>query len=95
MKKLKKNSQIVVVGKKWFDKLNGNTYHSSELIVNGDTIDKIPFTYGYGNQFEQSALDLLQKHYKGFDTVKMLWKVKDMGYKLTVIDGGYGLKKQL
>lgn len=95
MKKLKKNSQVLVVGKKWFDKVNGNTYHSANVLINGEYLDGVDFEYGYGNAFEQTALKILQKHFKGFENVSSLWKIKELGYILTIIDSGYGLKKEL
>ena len=50
--------------KEWFDKVNGNSYFSAQITLNfgEDTqrIINIPFQYGYGSHFEQSALHQLQ-----------------------------------
>jgi hypothetical protein len=51
---------IIVVGRRWFERTNGNTYHSAEIYVNGHMVHKIGFTYGYGYQFEWSAWDWLK-----------------------------------
>jgi hypothetical protein len=42
---------------RWFDKANGNTYHSVNItrIEDGATIH-CPFTYGYGEHYKQTAL---------------------------------------
>jgi hypothetical protein len=52
---------ITVIAKKWFDKVNGNTYHSCVVLVNGFEVGYNPFEYGYGEQYRQTALELLQK----------------------------------
>lgn len=47
---------------KWFDKVNGNTYHSVRIT---DTktgkvyVDKYSYTYGYGKHYRQTALQVL------------------------------------
>jgi len=53
------NRQIVVIGKRWFEKTNGNTYHSVAVYVDGELAGRERFVYGYGNQYEQTALHLL------------------------------------
>lgn len=47
---------------RWFDKVNGNTYHSVRVtrIKDGKVIAD-QFQYGYGNQFEHTALKLMAK----------------------------------
>jgi len=55
---------IIVEGRKWFDKINGNTYHSANVIVTtnqGVELLKVPYQYGYGDQYLQSAFDELEK----------------------------------
>lgn len=52
--------KFTVIAKKWFDKVNGNTYHSvrcvnheiGELVVGS-------FRYGYGEHYKQTALDIM------------------------------------
>ena len=48
--------------KKWRDTINGNTYHSVR-ITNIKTKEelKIPFTYGYGEQYKSNTLNALCK----------------------------------
>lgn len=55
--------QYIIEGKRWFDKVSGNTYHTisitdadtNTLIYNSET------TYGYGDQYRQTAIDWLIK----------------------------------
>jgi len=50
-----------ISGRRWFEKTNGNTYHSSIIYVDGEFYGKIEFTYGYGDHYIQSATQLLDK----------------------------------
>ena len=55
---------------KWFDKINGNTYHSVQITDNNTGKRYYgQFQYGYGDSYRQTALivlleaGLLPKHY--------------------------------
>lgn len=48
-------NNIMVVGRRWFEKTNGNTYHTAEIYINGNCVHKIDFTYGYGDQYMWNA----------------------------------------
>lgn len=61
MNALKEFNQITVIGKRWFERTNGNTYHSVSVYVDGVEIGCVPFMYGYGDQYIQTAHELLQK----------------------------------
>lgn len=54
-------NQVVIIAKRWFERVNGNTYHSCKVYVNGDLVGHVPYTYGYGNHWDQTALDILHK----------------------------------
>jgi hypothetical protein len=56
--KVKDGAEISATGRLWFDKINGNTYHSVRLNVAGVGV-YIPRQYGYGDQWKQSATDWL------------------------------------
>lgn len=58
MKKLK---SITVIGKRWFDKVNGNTYCSAQVYFDGELVLKVPFEYGYGSFYIQTAADQMDK----------------------------------
>lgn len=53
---------ITVLGRRWFDKPNGNTYHSVRVLVNGEEIDRRAFEYGYGDQYIQTATAMLMDY---------------------------------
>ena len=61
-----KNSYVFLV-KKWFDKANGNTYHSVEYHdpVTEETITS-GIVYGYGDQYELTAYRMMIEH--GYST---------------------------
>lgn len=50
-----------VTGVKWFDKVNGNTYHKVYIeLENGDYYES-SIKYGYGTQYLVTASDMLKK----------------------------------
>lgn len=51
---------IVFVGRRWFDKVNGNTYHTTECILDGEFVGKTATAYGYGEQYVQSGFEYLE-----------------------------------
>ena len=68
---------IDINAKEWFDKVNGNSYFSGEIVLNfGMKTEKtlfMPFQYGYGDHYQEMAFELLQTflniEYKG-----VLWR---------------------
>ena len=56
MKKENKKTRVCIV-KQWTDKINGNMYHKVKLFLNGDILES-DYTYGYGNQYEQTVYNL-------------------------------------
>jgi hypothetical protein len=54
--------KYVIHAKKWRDKTNGNTYHSTTILnTQNNLMISSPFSYGYGDQFIQSASDVMIK----------------------------------
>jgi len=52
--------QYVAHGVKWFDKVNGNTYHSVRITRCADgAIIAAPFQYGYGDQWQWTAIEIM------------------------------------
>jgi hypothetical protein len=41
--------------REWFDKVNGNSYFSARIWINGGQVAILPFQYGYGDQFIYEA----------------------------------------
>jgi hypothetical protein len=58
-----KNGHLVINGQRWFDKINGNTYHSVQVFINGKLIAEQGLTYGYGDHYRQTSFELLKKIY--------------------------------
>lgn len=49
--------RFTVIAKKWFDKVNGNTYHSVRCVRHLDNAIVVgEFQYGYGENYKQTAL---------------------------------------
>lgn len=46
---------MFVEGREWFDKVNGNSYFSARIWINGGQVAILPFQYGYGEQFLYEA----------------------------------------
>lgn len=54
--------KFIVHGARWFDKINGNTYHSARITrVRDGKMICVPWQYGYGNQYEYTAFEAMQK----------------------------------
>ena len=53
---------VVVIGRKWFDKHYGNTYHTSSVYINGKFVKKSPMEYGYGECYLQTAHKILREN---------------------------------
>jgi len=64
-------------GKEWFDRINGNSYHSVRVVINyGMPTQKTlaaSFRYGYGNSYEQTAGELLGDEVGAEDHIYPLW----------------------
>ncbi len=55
--------KYIVEARKWFDKVNGNTYHCVNITdaKKNKVIFSSGFSYGYGDAYRQTALDGLIK----------------------------------
>lgn len=52
---------LTIHGKRWFERVNGNTYHSVAVYDGKRLVGKADFAYGYGDQYRQTALDIAVK----------------------------------
>mgnify|MGYP003153510370 CR=1 FL=1 len=63
--KLSQLKTIDINAKEWFDKVNGNSYFSSDVTLNygmsNQKTIKLPFQYGYGEQYIYESLKAIQK----------------------------------
>ena len=46
---------LFIEAREWFDKVNGNSYFSAQIQVNGEVVATLPFQYGYERQYESEA----------------------------------------
>lgn len=56
-----KPRSVHIHGKRWFEKVNGNTYFSVCVFVDGVQVHHTDYEYGYGSQYEQRAMDELAR----------------------------------
>ena len=75
---------IFVDGREWFDKVNGNSYFSARVFVDGVEVARIPFQYGYGSAYESAAAWALQHlGFGGDEASPVLWHMaRDAGADL-------------
>lgn len=67
--------KFTVIAKTWFDKVNGNTYHSVRCVRHSDNAVVVgQFQYGYGEHYKQTGLAMMAKagwlpdiEYRDFD----------------------------
>jgi len=94
---LKKGDDVLIIGRRWFDKANGNTYHTAEVVVNDKVIGKSRMSYGYEEQYIQTGKEILLDHFelpKGMKESSPLWQLREYGveFRKRVTDG---LKRDL
>lgn len=69
--------------KEWFDKVNGNSYFSAQIVIDYDlpTYKKyfLPFQYGYGDSFQWQSLKHLQKMGEVANNIAYLGQLRDNG----------------
>ena len=61
---MKQKVKYLIQGLRWFDKINGNTYHTVIItdLINNELIHKSDcLVYGYDDQYRQTAYDILIK----------------------------------
>ena len=65
---------LEVTAKEWFDRINGNSYFSAHIKINGEFITALPFQYGYGEQYLDSAKEeLVKRGIISADKMQLLW----------------------
>ena len=55
-----KPNNLHISARRWFQKTYGNTYHSVNIYIDGQMVHRVPFAYGYGEQWLQTAIDWLR-----------------------------------
>lgn len=68
---------LFIQGRLWFDRSGGNTYHGVSISANGQWLIDIGLTYGYGDQYLQTALDFLQRFGLVSEEVRSVYDLLD------------------
>lgn len=90
---------VFIEGRLWFDKINGNTYFSNRVWVNGKVTFEMPMEYGYDLQHVNRAIqELFERGYlpkvETFRT-PYLWQIREeMGVDI-YFSSTYGKKSEL
>lgn len=60
-------NMIVLKAIKYFDRVNGNTYHSVKVFDGNKLIGQKNFIYGYGDHYRQTAFEIMieKGYFKG------------------------------
>lgn len=86
---------IMVSIRRWFDKVNGNSYFSLRFAIpqqgKGDTMIYAPMDYGYGSHPEFEAVRWLVSN----GIIERKPGATPSGHGITFVDYGYGLKREL
>ena len=54
-------TSLTIIGRRWFQKSYGNTYNTAQIIVDGETVEKTPRQYGYGDHYLTIAAQALER----------------------------------
>jgi len=57
-----KTKSITIIGRRWFDKINGNSYCTAKVLINGKLSFNLPYEYGYGEMYLQLCWHTLIKN---------------------------------
>lgn len=74
-----------ILGKRWFESTNGNTYHTTTLFYGDGSQTTSPITYGYDDQYLQTAFEMMGLPYGGTLELRerkgITWNVVDVSRK--------------
>lgn len=73
---------VFILGRLWTDSL-GTTYHSTTVHFDDGTVDIVPFRYGYGTQYLQTAAEMLGIEY---------WDLEDIPHQCVYVRRKQDLK---
>lgn len=81
-KDYKKVNTLQIITRRWFQKTYGNTYHAVKVYVNDEILIK-DFCYGYGNQYLQTAIELLKEAGYNINTFSDLRSIEGFAENVT------------
>lgn len=91
--------EIRIVGRRWFQRTYGNTYHVAYVYVDGVLVYTSPRHYGYGEQYEETGWSWLEdnnvipKRHSANGGYEAPWRqAEDLGIKYS--RESYDVKRQ-
>jgi len=51
---------LEIIGRRWFQRTYGNTYHTVSILIDGKLVYKSDRTYGYGDSYLQTAVEWMK-----------------------------------
>ena len=86
-------SSLFIEGRLWFDKVNGNTYWSSQAQIDGVVVMQLGVEYGYDEHFVYQTLSNLFK--AGLIPTESRHELRnDYGWTIYTA-ASYGLKREM
>jgi len=82
-----------IQGRLWFDKANGNSYHSVRIWANGKHLIDLGITYGYEDMYLQTALEWLKQWHLVHEDTRSVWDLRESMDLYTGLS--WGLKRDL
>lgn len=70
---------VFVEARQWFDKVNGNSYFSARIHINGEVAIVLPFQYGYESDYQHEAVRALNRAGFVSEQVRTLWVLRSAG----------------
>ena len=74
---------LFILGRRWFDRINGNTYCCAEVFIDGKLTLEIPYQYGYGSFYLQEAQRELEE--KGFIVIEKYESLREACERLNIV----------
>ena len=94
--------QVTILGKRWFNPREGNTYYSGRLLVDGNEVVSEQFAYGYGDHYRDELwaaaadkLDLDVERYASGGIEGPSWYCRRKGIALVVEVADVARKRDL
>lgn len=79
------NGSVYVHGKTWFDKVNGNSYFSARIEIDGVEVARLPFQYGYGDKYLYETTKVLKEKGLIGEDIGALWQLRDKGVSVYTV----------
>ena len=87
-------NDCTIIAKTWRQRYTNNTYHSVKVLSHNKTIGHVPFQYGYGDHWKQTAFTIMVNA-KLYENNQYDVFLQDLNSKLTSIVVKVQRKKDL